>query len=78
MTTLRVRMPESGARPLLLKMGFGETVGELHDAVAKHLKLDADDFELRTSFPNRAYSDKAETLQQAGLTPNAALMLRRL
>ena len=80
-TTLRVRLPEGGARPLLLKMGFLETVADLHAAVAGHLGLHGDDFELRTSFPNRAYGDKktmAETLQEAGLTPNAALMLRRL
>ena len=77
-TTLRVRLPESGTRPLLLKMTFDETVGELHAAVSRHLNINEDDFELRTSFPNRSYDNKGETLRAAGLTPNAALILRRL
>jgi hypothetical protein len=35
-------------------------------------------YEVRTAVPNRAYTDLTQTLQDAGLTPNATLMLRVL
>ena len=75
-TTLRVRL-DAGERPLLLKMRFADTVGDLAMVVARHLNVSADDFELRTAFPNRAYADVSETLEEAGLVPNATLMLRK-
>ena len=75
-TTLRVRL-EAGARPLLLKMRFADTVGELARAVSRHLKISVEDFELRTAFPNRAYTDMGEGLEAAGLVPNATIMLRK-
>jgi hypothetical protein len=34
------------------------------------------DYEIRTAFPNRAYDDATQSLRDAGLTPNAALILR--
>jgi hypothetical protein len=34
------------------------------------------DFTLRTAYPNRAYSDRSQSLEAAGLVPNAVLMLR--
>ena len=33
-------------------------------------------FVLRTAFPNKAYEDKGQTLEQAGLVPNARMMVR--
>ena len=35
-------------------------------------------YEVRTAVPNRACTDLTQTLQDAGLTPNATLMLRVL
>ena len=58
-------------------MRFADTVGELARAVARHLKISTDDFELRTAFPNRSYTDVSESLEAAGLVPNATLMLRK-
>ena len=34
-------------------------------------------YELRTAFPARAYADDAQTLEGAGLVPNASLLLHR-
>lgn len=34
-----------------------------------------EDFEIRSAFPPAAYGDAGQTLQQAGLVPNAALLL---
>ena len=33
-------------------------------------------YELRTAFPSRVYTDEGQTLRDAGLSPNAQLMLR--
>jgi hypothetical protein len=33
-------------------------------------------YELRTAIPNRAYDDVTQTLRDAGLIPNATLMIR--
>jgi hypothetical protein len=35
-------------------------------------------YEVRTAVPSRAYTDDAQTLLDAGLTPNATIMLRLL
>jgi uncharacterized membrane protein YgcG len=35
-------------------------------------------YELRTAYPNRAYADPEQTIEAAGLVPNAALVLRKL
>ena len=35
-------------------------------------------YEVRTAVPSRAYSDPSQTLKDAGLTPNATIMLRAL
>lgn len=73
--TLRIRVGQ-GKRALLLKMEFTDTVGDLQTAVASHVSMGKDEFELRTSFPNKAYKDPEETLEAAGLTPNATLILQ--
>ncbi len=36
------------------------------------------EYEVRTAVPSRAYTDMSQTLKDAGLTPNATLMLRLL
>ena len=35
-------------------------------------------YEIRSAFPQRAYTDMEETLRAAGLTPNATLFMRAL
>ena len=35
-------------------------------------------YEVRTAVPSRAYTDLDQTLKDAGLTPNATIMLRLL
>lgn len=75
--TLRVRL-DGGQRPLILKMGFDDSVHDLQCAVAKHLKIKDDAFELRTTYPNRAYDAFDRTLEDVGLVPNVTLILRRL
>lgn len=34
------------------------------------------EYELRTAIPNKCYDDPAQTLRDAGLIPNAILMIR--
>ncbi len=34
------------------------------------------DYERRTAIPNKSYDDSAQTLRDAGLIPNATLMVR--
>ena len=74
--TLRVRS-DDGRQALMLKMRCDETVGDLV-ALIDSRRGGAQRYELRTAFPNRVHSDMALTLEQAGLTPNAQLMLRIL
>jgi len=80
--SLRVRLPEVGARPLGLKLPAQCSVRQLQACVAALYGAAPDDFELRTAAPNRAYPAAGpageETLLAAGLAPSAALILRRL
>lgn len=73
-TTLRIKM-DDGFPSLLMKMRFGDTIGTALMLIAKERKSEGP-FELRSAFPVRGYSEKNETLQDAGLIPNASLFIR--
>ena len=73
--TLQVRSSD-GRQVLLLKMLETDTVGAVHEII-KQEREDGKSFELRTAFPNKAYDDMGQTLQEAGLAPNATLLLRQ-
>ncbi len=72
-TTLRIR---HGSGPVMVvKMRHTDTIGALRVALKPHVHP-GQAYELRTAFPARAYADDAESMQDAGLTPNATLDLR--
>eukprot|EP00937_MAST-01D_sp_MAST-1D-sp2_P006952 g6952.t1 len=73
-TTLRVRS-DDGMQVLVLNMQFDDTVADLRAAIDAR-RGGGSAYQLRTAFPNRVHSDGAQTLLDAGLTPNAQLMLR--
>lgn len=80
-TSLQVRADGgNGVAPqrLLLKMRFDDTVGELRHEIDKARGGDCYAYEIRTAFPNRLYADATQTLEDAGLTPNATLILQRM
>jgi UBX domain-containing protein 11 len=64
-----------GKQTLIIKLRYTDTIGTLRSFVRER-RMDDKVFELRTAFPNRAYVDDEETLQHAGLTPNAVVMVR--
>ena len=76
-TTLRVKRI-GGAQTLVLKHRFDDTVADVRKCIDEHL---ADDlsapYDLRTAFPNKSYDDWSVTLRDAGLVPNAAMMMTR-
>jgi hypothetical protein len=72
-TTLQVKS-DSGRQTLLLKFHFNDTVGDVYDYVTMH-RTKGSAFVLRSSFPAAVYSDRAVTLQEAGLVPNATLRI---
>ena len=75
-TSLQVRVDGDGGR-ILFKMRFGDTVGALRHEIDK-VRNATSAYEIRTAFPNRAYSDAAQTLLDAGLTPSANVMVLAL
>ena len=75
-TSLQVRVDGDGGR-ILFKMRFGDTVGALRHEIDK-VRGASTAYEVRTAFPNRAYSDAAQTLLDAGLTPSANVHLLAL
>jgi hypothetical protein len=87
---LQVRLPD-GQPSIQLRLGYSVTVGEVIRLIAERAPdLETSVFsttnggstkpkyELRTAYPNRAYTDAEQTLEEAGLVPNAALVLRKL
>ena len=76
-TTLRVKMDIGGgkAKTLIVKLGYRDTIGDLVHHVDTE-KIAPGAFELRTAFPNKSYVDMDETLENAGLVPNASLNVR--
>jgi hypothetical protein len=73
-TTLRVRL---NGRTVVLKMSCRAKVGELRGHIETELGEGGGQFEIRTAHPNKTYADD-ETLVDAGLCPNAAIIVRIL
>jgi len=71
-TTLRIKS-ENGNNTYVLKMKYGNTIQDVKD----YLKSYRDDkllvYDIKSSFPNRTYSDDKRTLKDYGLVPNATL-----
>ena len=76
-STLQVKC-EDGSTTFVIKMRFDETVADLRaylEGPRTKAGLKATHYEVRTAFPNRSYGD-ADTLKDAGLVPNAVVILR--
>ena len=61
---------------------FDSTVKDLREALDAHRVQEPGfsqvQYQIRTAYPPRTYDDGSETLETAGLVPNAALFLRAL
>ena len=73
-TTLRVRS-DDGTQALMLRMPDSATIADLRCLIDSR-RGSSVTYELRTAFPNQVYADETQTLRDAGLSPNAQLMLR--
>jgi hypothetical protein len=75
MTTLRIKT-ESGAKTLVVKMSYDDTLEDLRRVIAPY-RDSTEECALVSSFPSRTFmwSDSG-TLEQLELVPNYALMLR--
>lgn len=78
--TARLQVKLEGGQKVLLKMEFGDTVGDLWRALSEwrsknRVARARPGCVLRTAFPPKAYTDRTETLEAAGLTPSATLFV---
>ncbi|KAA0147468.1 hypothetical protein FNF29_07314 [Cafeteria roenbergensis] len=73
-TTLVIRS-DSGRQTLVVKLRYDDTVGDLRAYVDRY-RAKSSSYDLVTAFPRRAYTDASQTLQDAGLVPNAKLMIQ--
>ncbi|GMI05101.1 hypothetical protein TrVE_jg12249 [Triparma verrucosa] len=78
-STLRVKLPLSDGKTktLVIKMNYNDTIADLIEEVDRE-KVRPGRFEIRTAFPNKAYLVGGETIEEAGLVPNASLMVKYL
>ncbi|GMH33932.1 hypothetical protein BSKO_01766 [Bryopsis sp. KO-2023] len=77
-TTIRVKS-EDGKITYIVKLRYIDTVGDLCKCVRQHLQQGGQDhaeFEVRSAFPPRCFDRMGESLQEAGLIPNATLFMR--
>ncbi|XP_038078816.1 UBX domain-containing protein 11-like [Patiria miniata] len=74
-TTLRVKT-ETGEHTFILKMPYTDTIGDVRQYLDANRTSGSKDYEIVTTFPAKVYDDQEATLQECGLTPNAALHLR--
>ncbi|XP_055979249.1 UBX domain-containing protein 11 isoform X1 [Sorex fumeus] len=72
---LRIKS-EDGEKVFRLMMQPQDTIGDVHGLLAKARNQDAGTFEIFSTFPPVVYDDHSVTLQDAGLVPNAMLLLR--
>ncbi|XP_012567140.1 UBX domain-containing protein 11 isoform X1 [Hydra vulgaris] len=73
-TTLRIKS-ETGDQTYLLRMRYDQTVGDVYrylDSIRNHQSL----YQLKSSFPNKTFTDFDITLKDCGLVPNATLHIQ--
>ncbi|GFH09495.1 UBX domain-containing protein 11 [Haematococcus lacustris] len=73
---------EDGQQTLIVKAQYDDTVGALRSYIDAHRAKQKEgerttNYEIRTAFPPRAYTNPHETLRAAGLIPNATLFLKQ-
>ncbi|KXJ06139.1 UBX domain-containing protein 11 isoform X2 [Exaiptasia diaphana] len=73
-TTLRIKS-ETGEKTYLVKMSFTDTIADLREHLNAVRPKGAPDYNIKSSFPNKVYSDLSATLVECGLVPNATLHL---
>ena len=73
--TLRIRT-ETGKRTVIVKLLRSDQMSELYEAIEPYVEFNDKKFELRSKFPNRAYSKSdSATLEELGLAPSSALVV---
>ncbi|XP_069130862.1 UBX domain-containing protein 11-like isoform X3 [Argopecten irradians] len=75
-STLRVKS-DSGNQTYILKMKFWETIGDLRKYIDMHRPMGLPDYQIVSAYPTKVYDNHSETLESAGLTPNAVLHIRQ-
>ena len=74
--TLRIRS-ETGKRTLILKLLTTDTAMKIYAAVKPYVENKGKLFEVRTTFPNKAYDEQdPRTLKELGLAPSSALVIQ--
>ena len=74
--TLRVRT-ETGKRTLILKLLAADPVAKVYEAVRPYAEARGRPFEVRTTFPNKAYEETdPRSLKELGLAPSSALVMQ--
>ncbi|GMH50816.1 hypothetical protein TrLO_g5689 [Triparma laevis f. longispina] len=78
-STLRVKLPigDGKTKTLVIKMSYTDKISDLIEEIDRE-KVSPGKFEIRTAFPNKAYNEGGESLEEAGLVPNASLMVKYL
>lgn len=78
-TTMQVKSSD-GKQTFIVKLLYTDNVGALYLCLCRHLKIDEKStqhaFTIGSSFPPRSYENMQETLEQAGLVPNATLFIK--
>ena len=76
-----IQVKREDGQVLIFQMGVTRTVGDLRRRVQRSRgggggEQGDVDFEIRSAFPARSYTNMEETLEEAGLTPSATLFIK--
>lgn len=74
-TTLRIKSGD-GKQTLMLKLYYSNTIGDIRDALDKYRLDNTVPYDLRTAYPNKAYTDNKMTVKEADLVPNAKMFIK--
>ncbi|XP_069827623.1 UBX domain-containing protein 11 [Dendropsophus ebraccatus] len=74
--TLRIKS-EAGDHTYKMRMLPTETIGDLRAYLSQHRACDMSSCDIIRPFPHHVYDNNASTLEEAGLVPNALLLLRK-
>jgi hypothetical protein len=75
--TTKLKFHTETGKQFVMQLAFDDTIGTLRYYLNSYMKsIGVEEYEIRSSFPPKVYSNPNQSLYSAGLIPTATLFLK--